>query len=164
MNKNKRLLVISFVVAIMVVFSSIWMATGIVAAANRGSTWSQTEETKVIIRTPGDANLDGNIDIGDVVKVERQILGLDPTLSMMADANGDGKINMGDVTAIERHILGRGLGDANRDGKVNVQDITWVELTLLGLKVQNINMDANIDGYINKDDIKQIEKLILASN
>ncbi|MBA7655021.1 hypothetical protein ES703_62918 [subsurface metagenome] len=55
--------------------------------------------------TPGDANLDGVIDMSDVTKVERIILGLDdPT--RWADANQDGEINMADVTKIERIILG----------------------------------------------------------
>jgi hypothetical protein len=55
--------------------------------------------------TPGDANLDGVVDMSDVTKVERIILGLDdPT--RWADANQDGEINMADVTKIERIILG----------------------------------------------------------
>jgi len=54
---------------------------------------------------PGDANCDGVVDIGDVTKVERIILGIDdPTPG--ADANQDGVINMLDVTKIERIILG----------------------------------------------------------
>ena len=159
--KNKRLLIISFIIAMLVIFTSLWMATGVIALS-RSSTWNQTDEPiTTVIRTPGDANLDGTIDMGDVVSVERQILGLDPIISMDGDANGDEQINMGDVTAIERHILGLGLGDANKDGKVNIADVTWVELTLLGLKLQNINMDANMDGYINYKDIDTIEKIIL---
>jgi len=54
---------------------------------------------------PGDANLDSKLNMGDVTKVERIILGLDPP-TVGADANEDGKINMGDVTKIERIILG----------------------------------------------------------
>lgn len=44
------------------------------------------------------------MNMGDVTKVERIILGLDPA-TCACDANGDGKINMGDVTKIERIIL-----------------------------------------------------------
>jgi len=54
---------------------------------------------------PGDADGNGLDDMGDVVEVERVILGLDPT-SIGCDANGDGLINVGDVTKIERIILG----------------------------------------------------------
>ncbi len=54
---------------------------------------------------PGDANGDGVVDMLDVTKVERIILGLDdPTPG--ADANQDGVIDMLDVTKIERIILG----------------------------------------------------------
>ena len=55
--------------------------------------------------TPGDANLDSVVDMADVTKVERIILGLDDPTSC-ADANQDGEINMSDVTKIERIILG----------------------------------------------------------
>ena len=54
---------------------------------------------------PGDANGDGVIDMGDVTKVERIILGIDPP-TPGADANQDGDTNMGDVTKIELMILG----------------------------------------------------------
>ncbi len=54
----------------------------------------------------GDANGDGVVTMGDVTKVERIILGLDPT-TPGADANGDGNITMGDVTKIELIIMGK---------------------------------------------------------
>jgi hypothetical protein len=53
----------------------------------------------------GDANGDGVVSMGDVVKVEREILGLDP-LTPGADANLDETVNMADVVKIERIILG----------------------------------------------------------
>jgi hypothetical protein len=54
----------------------------------------------------GDVNQDGSVSMGDVAKVERIILGLDPP-TPSADVNGDGVIDMSDVTKIERIILGR---------------------------------------------------------
>ena len=54
---------------------------------------------------PGDANSDGVIDTGDIIKVRRIILGLDPWVPS-ADANQDGVMNMSDVTKIERIIFG----------------------------------------------------------
>ena len=54
--------------------------------------------------TSGDANLDGTINMADVTKVERIILGLDD-LTPCADANQDWEIDMADVTKIERIIL-----------------------------------------------------------
>ncbi len=53
----------------------------------------------------GDANGNGEVDMGDVTKVEREIFGLDlPTPG--ADANLNGTIDMGDVVEIERIVLG----------------------------------------------------------
>jgi len=54
---------------------------------------------------PGDANGDGDVDMGDVIKVKRIILTLDPP-TPCADDDGDGFIDMGDVTKIKRIILG----------------------------------------------------------
>ena len=53
----------------------------------------------------GDANGDGRVSMGDVTKLERIILALDPS-TPVADVNRDGSINMGDVTKLERLILG----------------------------------------------------------
>jgi hypothetical protein len=53
----------------------------------------------------GDANGDGRVSMGDVTKLERIILSLDPS-TPVADVNRDGLINMGDVTKLERIILG----------------------------------------------------------
>jgi hypothetical protein len=58
-----------------------------------------------IVRYYGDANEDGYIDMGDVVWVERIILGLQSSTAG-ADANHDGSINMGDVVAIDLIVLG----------------------------------------------------------
>jgi len=55
--------------------------------------------------TTGDANEDGVVDIGDVIKVRRIILALDPP-TPCADVNGDGFIDVGDVIKIKRIILG----------------------------------------------------------
>jgi hypothetical protein len=64
---------------------------------------AKTLYLKILLR--GDADGDGGVNMGDVVKVERIILGLDPPTAG-ADANGDGEINMGEVTRIERIVLG----------------------------------------------------------
>jgi hypothetical protein len=53
----------------------------------------------------GDADMNGGVNMGDVVKVERVILGLSVETSN-ADANRNGSVDMGDVTKIERTILG----------------------------------------------------------
>jgi hypothetical protein len=56
------------------------------------------------LATPGDSNLDNVLDMGDVVRVERKILGLEKIFN--TDANRDGVTDMGDVIKIERNILG----------------------------------------------------------
>jgi alpha-tubulin suppressor-like RCC1 family protein/Tol biopolymer transport system component len=71
--------------------------------ATSGNLTATSSPFKVV--HPGDANGDGLVTMGDVTKVERIILGLDPPTAG-ADANGDGVITMGDVTKIERIILG----------------------------------------------------------
>jgi hypothetical protein len=53
----------------------------------------------------GDANQDGQVNMGDVTMTERIILSLNPP-TPGADANQDSFINMGDVTMTERIILG----------------------------------------------------------
>jgi len=54
---------------------------------------------------PGDANEDGVVDVGDVIKIKRIILGLDPPMPC-ADVNGDEVIDVGDVIKAKRIILG----------------------------------------------------------
>jgi hypothetical protein len=54
----------------------------------------------------GDANMDGTIDMGDVISAERMILGLRGSTTN-ADANWDRDIDMGDVIRIERLVLGK---------------------------------------------------------
>ncbi len=54
---------------------------------------------------PGDANQDGVVNMGDVTKELRIIIGYDSFVPE-ADYDGDGWANMGDVIRIERHIVG----------------------------------------------------------
>jgi len=53
----------------------------------------------------GDANLDGQVNMADVTRIEQIILSLNPP-TLEADSNQDGKINMADVTCTEYRILG----------------------------------------------------------
>lgn len=77
----------------------------------------------------GDVSLTGSIDIGDVTRIERVILGMDP-MNDAAYANSDGNIDIGDVTKIERIILGYdpiitmpGIQPGTYTSKVIVTDI-----------------------------------------
>lgn len=53
----------------------------------------------------GDANMDGQINMGDVTYIERVILELAPR-NIFCDVNQDGVVDMGDVVRLERIILG----------------------------------------------------------
>lgn len=52
-----------------------------------------------------DVNGDGSVDMGDVIKLERMILGLD-TPDLRFDFDKDGVLTANDVTLLENHILG----------------------------------------------------------
>lgn len=54
---------------------------------------------------PGDADGDGDVDVFDLVKVKRIILGLEPA-TPGADANQDGEVDVFDLVKIKRIILG----------------------------------------------------------
>ena len=66
-------------------------------------TVSKALTLKIVLR--GDATGEGAVNMGDVTKVERIILGLDPPTAG-SDANNDGIIDMQDIIKIERIILG----------------------------------------------------------
>jgi len=53
----------------------------------------------------GDANLDNQVNMGDVTVIEKMILKLKAN-NAQADVNCDGAINMGDVVKLERQLLG----------------------------------------------------------
>lgn len=53
----------------------------------------------------GDANQDNRIDVGDLVMMQRQLMGLNPVVPS-SDANADGAFNVGDYIYTVRVILG----------------------------------------------------------
>ena len=61
--------------------------------------------TLTVVCKPGDVNIDGVVDSGDLTKVRRIYFGLDaPT--PCADVNGDGFVDAGDITAIRIIMFG----------------------------------------------------------
>jgi uncharacterized repeat protein (TIGR01451 family) len=72
---------------------------------NTGTSVSDLDEAAVQPFIPGDANMDGVVDVFDLVTVKRIILGLDPP-TCGADANLDGTIDVFDLVKIKRIILG----------------------------------------------------------
>jgi hypothetical protein len=86
--------------------STINLANGILSDFNANAipaTW--VNDSVLVSVVPGDANGDGVVNILDMTKCAREILGLDP-LTPGADANGDGNVNVLDMTKIARIILG----------------------------------------------------------
>ena len=64
-----------------------------------------TDLTLTVWCKPGDVNLDGVVDAGDITKVKRIYFGMDdPT--PCADVNGDGIVDAGDLTAIRLIMYG----------------------------------------------------------
>jgi large repetitive protein len=66
---------------------------------------SESKRLTLKVYMPYDANGNGVVDMGDVVKVQRIISGLDPP-TIAADANEDGKVNKDDILTIISYILG----------------------------------------------------------
>ena len=56
---------------------------------------------------PGDANLDGRVDIRDVTAIQRHLAQLEPFSEeqhLPADTNGDGEINIVDATHLQKYL------------------------------------------------------------
>lgn len=77
----------------------------------RGTASDTTTDSSISGGTQGsgDVNSDGKINVLDIVKLQRIIVGLesaDATMLATADLNGDGKISVLDIVKIQRHIVG----------------------------------------------------------
>ena len=55
---------------------------------------------------PGDVNMDGGVDISDVVAVVSTIAG-DDTFRLTADVNDDGKVDISDIVKVINIIAGK---------------------------------------------------------
>ena len=77
------------------------------AICKNGSIWSPVIERtfRIDYHEPGDVNLDGEIDISDVVATINTIAGED-TFRASPDVNGDGEVNISDVVAVINIIAG----------------------------------------------------------
>lgn len=113
----------------------------------------------------GDANEDLEINMADVITVERQILGLS-TLTQGADANLDGNVSVGDVVMVERQILGLSpiYGDVDGNLKIDENDIVKLERIILGIDIVTIGADANCDDRVSMGDVTWISKMIAKVN
>ena len=78
------------------------------AICRKDSQWSpMIEKTFRVNQTaPGDVNMDGGIDISDVVAVVSTIAG-DDTFRLTADVNDDGKVDISDIVKVINIIAGK---------------------------------------------------------
>jgi hypothetical protein len=163
----KKILVVIFI-ALMVAVSLIccWIfgafAQGSVSGNHSISESLYTGNCSYLEPVFGDVNEDLRVSIGDVTKIERIILGLDP-VTAGADANVNGVVDMGDVVKVERMILGLYpiYGDANGDCRVDHADVIKVQRIILGLEPSTLGADANRDGRVSISDVTHIERMIL---
>lgn len=106
----------------------------------------------------GDANGDHKVNMGDVVNIARQILGIYP-FTESADANQNGTVSVGDIAYVERQILGLEpvYGDADGNLEVNQADVAYVSRVILGVYPATPGCDANQDGSVDVADMTMIE-------
>ena len=52
----------------------------------------------------GDTNKDGNVDVSDLVMLQRYLIKLDDSIGYEADVNKDGRINAFDMVAVRRNV------------------------------------------------------------
>lgn len=100
-------------------------------------------------RCLGDVNCDTSVNILDITKLERCLLGLDDDCYCNwanADANKDGKISSADITAIERIILGLPLAPAPAKmtapgviAQLRMRGVDTNELKLWGGEIQDFD-------------------------
>ena len=84
--------------------SDIVLSDGIVADSQAAEIPANWVNASVLVFEPGDANTDCKIDSGDLLKVLRIILEMDPP-TCGADANQDGRIDSGDLLKVLKIIL-----------------------------------------------------------
>ncbi len=73
-------------------------------------TVTQVFDCEAAARLPGDADLDGKVDMQDALTVVRYVRGMFPLIDMEnADVNGDGKVDMNDAQLILRYDSGWGV-------------------------------------------------------
>ena len=152
---DKRALVIAIVFCMVVISLAMFFMRGAFAQGSVSGNCSHLEPVY------GDANEDLGISMGDITKIERIILGLDP-LTKGADANQNSVVDMGDVVKVERQVLGLDpiYGDANSDKNIDYADINKVQRIILGIEPSTLGADANCDGMVNMGDVTWIQRML----
>ena len=130
---------------------------------------------------PGDSNMDGVINVQDLVGMVECIINGGDNCNSFMDVNFDGSVNIQDIISMISCILsndpiGSGdcefssvdvtpcdQGDFNCDGQINIQDIIAIVSCILDSSMCNENMDPNEDFQINVQDIIHIVGIILGN-
>ncbi len=116
---------------------------------------------RVILNTEyGDANLDGQVSVGDLVLLAESFD--TPGGWAQGDFNGDGVISLGDLVLLGANfgLVAPVIGDINGDREVDAADIDRLQL-LIRAGATDENLDLNDDGAVNQGDVDLLVRDIL---
>ena len=127
----------------------------------------------------GDVNLDGIVDVFDLVRIQKYVnkqVDLTKEAIDNADINKDGKIDNIDVILLKKYLAGYKMelpylkykvGDIDLDGKITTKDSVILKRYLVkyeGTTITDeglINADINLDGKIDDVDVYLIRNYII---
>ena len=134
-----------------------------------------TEEPK---NSVGDVNLDGIVDVFDLVRIQKYVnKQVDLTKESIdnADINKDGKIDNIDVILLKKYLAGYKMklpylkykvGDIDLDGKITGKDVAALQRYLAkteGATIMDeglVNADINLDGNTDAVDVSLLRKYL----
>ena len=88
----------------------------------------------------GDANGDGEVNVGDIMSIINMIVGTSET-SPFADMNGDGEVNVGDIMAIVNIIIANANTNANGNSRVmSRMDVTNSDFLTVTAKNSSVGL------------------------
>ena len=126
----------------------------------------------------GDVNLDGIVDVFDLVRIQKYVnKQVDLTKESIdnADINKDGKIDNIDVILLKKYLAGYKMklpylkykvGDIDLDGKITGKDVAALQKYLAkaeGATITDeglVNADINLDGNIDNIDVGLLKKYL----
>ena len=126
----------------------------------------------------GDVNLDGIVDVFDLVRIQKYVnKQVDLTKESIdnADINKDGKIDNIDVILLKKYLAGYKMklpylkykvGDIDLDGKITGKDVAALQKYLAkaeGATITDeglVNADINLDGNIDNIDVGLLRKYL----
>ena len=123
------------------------------------------EDTSFKAGVTGDVDLNGSIDVLDLIKLKKAAAEANTAYNAFYDVDGDGSITAADIAYIKLfmfEIPAREKGDVNGDGSVDKADTATLTLLINGRTEAEYApyADINRDGYINEEDISALEAII----